>query len=81
MDSLPGVPAYDLETMLFLERGSKPLGRIFDVMGQVSSPIYVVRFNSEDDIDKHNITKGMQVFSAPNNAEHTQYVFLQQLMQ
>lgn len=80
VDSLPNLPPYNLDTILFLGQGTKPLGRVFDVMGPVTAPIYVVRFNTADDIKSLNVSKGMKIYSAPNT-EHTQYVFLRQLMQ
>lgn len=79
VQSLPNIPAYDLDTVLFLDQGRRPLGHIYDVMGQVTSPHYVVRFNSKEEIDTMSITKDLPVYSAPNS-EHTQYVFLKQLM-
>ncbi|KAB0793777.1 hypothetical protein PPYR_13397 [Photinus pyralis] len=79
IQSLPNVPAYDLDTLLFLDEGRQPLGYVHDVMGQVTSPMYVVRFNSKQEIESKGISKGLPVYSAPNT-EHTQYVFLKELM-
>ncbi|KAJ3645779.1 hypothetical protein Zmor_023412 [Zophobas morio] len=77
--AIPNTPAYDLDTLLFLDNGKRPLGFVFDVLGQVTSPIYAVRFNSTDDIKNLQIQIGMKVYSAPTS-KHTQYVFLQQLL-
>ncbi|KAK4873976.1 hypothetical protein RN001_013336 [Aquatica leii] len=79
IQSLPNVPAYDLDTLLFLDEGKRPLGHVYDVMGQVTSPMYVVRFNSKQEIESKGIAKGLPIYSAPNT-EHTQYVFLKELM-
>lgn len=79
IQSLPNVPAYDLDTLLFLDEGRQPLGYVHDVMGQVTSPMYVIRFNSKQEIESKGISKGLPVYSAPNT-EHTQYVFLKELM-
>lgn len=79
IQSLPNTPAYDLDTLLFLDQGKRPLGHIYDVLGQVTSPMYVVRFNSRQEIESKGISKGLPVYSAPNT-EHTQYVFLKELM-
>ncbi|KAK5641724.1 hypothetical protein RI129_010271 [Pyrocoelia pectoralis] len=79
IQSLPNVPAYDLDTLLFLDEGKQPLGYVHDVMGQVTSPMYVIRFNSKQEIESKGISKGLPVYSAPNT-EHTQYVFLKELM-
>ncbi|RZC33763.1 H/ACA ribonucleoprotein complex non-core subunit NAF1 [Asbolus verrucosus] len=77
--ALPNTPAYDLDTLLFLDNGKRPLGFVFDVLGQVTSPIYAIRFNSVDDIKNLQVQVGTQVYSAPTS-KHTQYVFLQQLL-
>ncbi|XP_017783285.1 PREDICTED: H/ACA ribonucleoprotein complex non-core subunit NAF1 isoform X2 [Nicrophorus vespilloides] len=80
VESIPNMPAYDIDTLLFINNGKQPLGYIFDVIGAVTSPMYAIRFNSVDEIKSLNVTKGLPVFSAPKS-EHTQYVFVQQLMQ
>ena len=69
----------DLETVLFLDKGKRPLGRVFDVIGPVSLPLYCVRFNSKDHIASHHVEKGTKVYVAPNT-QHTSYVFIQQLL-
>lgn len=79
IQSLPNTSAYDLDTLLFLDQGKRPLGHVYDVLGQVTSPMYVVRFNSKEEIESKGITKGLPVYSAPNT-EHTQFVFVKQLM-
>lgn len=78
VEALKGVPAYDLDTVLFLE-GGQPLGKVFDVFGPVAEPYYCVRFNSRDQITEKNIHLNQTVYSAPNT-KHTNYVFLKQLM-
>ncbi|XP_053990219.1 H/ACA ribonucleoprotein complex non-core subunit NAF1, partial [Hylaeus volcanicus] len=40
----PGKPTLNLDTVLFVEKGQRALGKIFDVFGQVSEPHYCVRF-------------------------------------
>ncbi|XP_054015865.1 H/ACA ribonucleoprotein complex non-core subunit NAF1, partial [Hylaeus anthracinus] len=39
-----GKPTLNLDTVLFVEKGQRALGKIFDVFGQVSEPHYCVRF-------------------------------------
>lgn len=78
VEALKGVPAYDLDTVLFLEEG-QPLGKVFDVFGPVAEPYYCVRFNSREQITEKNIHLNQTVYSAPNT-KHTNYVFLKQLM-
>lgn len=79
VDSLPGFAALDLDTVLFLEKGKRPLGKVFDVLGQISRPLYCIRFNSRQQISESAIEVGMKVYFAPQT-EHTQYVILTDIM-
>lgn len=79
VESYPGTAALDLDTVLFLENGARPLGKIFDVIGQITAPLYCVRFNSRQHIDQLGITIGMKVYCAPRS-EHTSYVILSNIM-
>nr|NP_001097178.2 uncharacterized protein Dmel_CG10341, isoform C [Drosophila melanogaster]ABV53693.2 uncharacterized protein Dmel_CG10341, isoform C [Drosophila melanogaster] len=77
---LPNSMLFDLDTVLFLEKGRKVLGEVFDVLGQVSDPLYCVRFNSNKQILDRGIKIGDVVYCAPKT-EHTQFVILSKLMQ
>ena len=86
IESLPDLPALDLESVLFAREevdgeGDEviAIGRVFDVIGPVTRPYYCVRFNSEEHIRSKNLNKGQQIFFAPKT-EHTTFVFLEQLM-
>jgi len=88
IESLPDLPALDLESVLFaIEEADgegqdddlAAIGRVFDVIGPVTRPYYCVRFNSEEHIRSKNLKKGQQIFFAPKT-EHTAFVFLEQLM-
>lgn len=79
VESIQGVAALDLDTVLFLEKGNRTLGLIFDVLGQVAQPLYCVRFNSRAQIDEQKITIGLKVYCAPRS-EHTSFVILNNLM-
>lgn len=68
-----------MDTLLFLDHGKKPLGKIFDVLGQIANPLYCVRFNSSQQIKDLGITIGMLVYCAPRT-EHTSFVILSNLM-
>ncbi|XP_043475837.1 H/ACA ribonucleoprotein complex non-core subunit NAF1 isoform X1 [Leptopilina heterotoma] len=74
----PGKPTLNLESILFIERGRRVLGRVFDVFGQVSDPHYCVRFNNSKHIQENNIKVGMNVYFCPNT-EYTSVVFLHEL--
>lgn len=69
----------DIETILFLDKGQKALGAVFDVIGQVSAPIYCIRFNSNEDIVAKSINIDDKVFCAPKT-EHTKIVILPNIM-
>uniref|UniRef100_A0A182SNR0 H/ACA ribonucleoprotein complex subunit n=1 Tax=Anopheles maculatus TaxID=74869 RepID=A0A182SNR0_9DIPT len=79
VQSVAGVELLNLDTVLFLERGKRALGKIFDVIGQVNRPIYCVLFNSNQEILTKNITTGMEVFCAPRT-EYTSFIILSELM-
>ena len=79
VESVPGMPALDLETVLFVEEGGLALGRVFDVIGPVTRPLYVVRFNSAQHVAERGVSPGQKVYFAPQS-ELTSYVFLEQLM-
>ena len=55
------------------------MGPVFDVIGLVTQPFYVVRFNSKQHIEEMGVTVGMKVYYAPKS-KLTSYVFLEQLM-
>uniref|UniRef100_A0A0K2TAX9 H/ACA ribonucleoprotein complex subunit n=1 Tax=Lepeophtheirus salmonis TaxID=72036 RepID=A0A0K2TAX9_LEPSM len=77
--SLPGIPTIDLDSVLFLDRGKIALGSVFDVIGPVNDPFYVVRFNSMKHVESRGIEIGKEVYFAPRNDTFTSYVFLAQL--
>lgn len=79
VESLPNFAAVDIDTVLFLDKGNRTLGQVFDVMGNVSSPIYCVRFNKTQDIAAKNVTVGLKVFVAPQT-EYTNFIVLSDLM-
>uniref|UniRef100_A0A1S4H8S8 H/ACA ribonucleoprotein complex non-core subunit NAF1 n=2 Tax=Anopheles gambiae TaxID=7165 RepID=A0A1S4H8S8_ANOGA len=79
VQSVAGAELLNLDTVLFLDRGQRALGKIFDVIGQVNQPIYCVLFNSNQEILTKNITTGMEVFCAPRT-EYTSFIILSELM-
>lgn len=78
VESIPNKVPFDLDTVLFLDKGRTPLGKIFDVMGPVHCPIYCIRFNSHQDILDRNIVTGLDVYCAPS-ASCSQLVILSTL--
>lgn len=79
VQSFKNKPALDLESILFLDKGQRTLGRVFDVIGPVREPAYCVRFNSEDHIVDKGIEKDMIVYCAPQT-DHASLVNIDELM-
>ncbi|KAF2360840.1 H/ACA ribonucleoprotein complex subunit Gar1/Naf1 [Trinorchestia longiramus] len=79
VQSHPNLRAIDLGSILFLKQGSEALGEIYDVMGCVDRPYYVVRFNSRLHITERGIAIGQEVFSAPRTS-HCTFVDVESLM-
>lgn len=81
VQSFKNTPALDLDSALFLKSG-RPLGTVFDVFGRVSEPIYVIRFNSVEEIASHGVKVDTPVYYVPTLGDPlTKFVFLNQLMQ
>lgn len=79
VEPTPGKPTLNIDTVLFIDKGKRPLGQIFDVFGPVKEPYYCVRFNSAQHIEESSIKVGMTVYFCPNT-KHTCLVFLHELM-
>lgn len=79
MESFQNSVPLDIDSILFLDKGKKALGAIFDVIGQVSSPIYCVRFNSNEDIISKSIAVDDKVYCAPQT-EYVKIVILPNIM-
>ncbi|XP_027847753.2 H/ACA ribonucleoprotein complex non-core subunit NAF1 [Aphis gossypii] len=73
-------PALDIDSVLFVDRGKRALGRIFDVFGSVTKPFYAVRFNDSNHIKTFDIQIKEPVYCAPQT-EYASYVMVSQLMQ
>ncbi|XP_015377852.1 PREDICTED: H/ACA ribonucleoprotein complex non-core subunit NAF1 [Diuraphis noxia] len=72
-------PALDIDSVLFVDRGKRALGRIFDVFGPVIKPFYAVRFNNSNHIKKFDIQIKEPVYCAPQT-EYASYVLVSQLL-
>ncbi|XP_012274692.1 H/ACA ribonucleoprotein complex non-core subunit NAF1 [Orussus abietinus] len=72
-------PTLNLDSLLFVEKGRRVLGRIFDVFGQVSEPHYCVRFNNSKHVEESDIKVGMTVYYCPNTP-YTSLVFMTELL-
>uniref|UniRef100_A0A1A9WLX3 H/ACA ribonucleoprotein complex non-core subunit NAF1 n=1 Tax=Glossina brevipalpis TaxID=37001 RepID=A0A1A9WLX3_9MUSC len=79
VSALPNSLLLNLDTVLFLDKGQRVLGEVFDVLGQVAEPLYCVRFNSNEQIIEKKINVGDMVYAAPKT-EYTQFIILSSLM-
>ncbi|CAO1435838.1 unnamed protein product [Diamesa serratosioi] len=79
VEAIPNSMPLDIDTVLFLDKGKKALGVVFDVLGQIHQPLYCVRFNSNEDIIAKGIEIKMKVYCAPRS-EHTSFVILSNVM-
>jgi H/ACA ribonucleoprotein complex non-core subunit NAF1 len=70
VQALKNTPALDEDSVLFLDKGKKPLGKVFDIFGCVSEPSYVARFNSPEHVQGKEIPVGIEVFCAPRTELH-----------
>lgn len=75
----PNMAPLDLDSVLFLEKGKQPLGKVFDVLGQVSQPTYCIRFNTHKDVLDKGISTGQKVYCAPRT-EFASFVILNNIM-
>ncbi|KAM8866641.1 uncharacterized protein naf1 isoform 2-T2 [Synchiropus picturatus] len=55
------------------------LGKVFEVFGPVSSPLYIMRFNTAEQITNKGLIEGLVVYYAPDIKEYTGYILTQQL--
>ncbi|CAG8550227.1 12318_t:CDS:2 [Dentiscutata heterogama] len=67
----------DSDTVLLLE-GPEVFGTIFETIGPVSQPLYVVRFNNENEFNKEKTVEGANVYAADG---YIHYAFPDQIRQ
>ncbi|VDM47046.1 unnamed protein product [Toxocara canis] len=68
--------ALDFDTVLF-DGQRNAVGKVYDIFGAVSAPLYAVRFNTPEEARTHEI--GMAVFYAPTDEQFTHHIFTEQL--
>ncbi|XP_056137005.1 H/ACA ribonucleoprotein complex non-core subunit NAF1-like [Lampris incognitus] len=78
VQSLRGTPPLTDDSFIF-DSDRQAMGKVFEVFGPVSSPLYVLRFNSVEQISNKGLTVGQSVFYTPSNKEYTGYILTQQL--
>ncbi|XP_068607584.1 H/ACA ribonucleoprotein complex non-core subunit NAF1 [Brachionichthys hirsutus] len=78
IQSLKDMPPLTDDSIIFTsDRVS--LAKVFEVFGPVSSPLYILRFNSVEQISSKGLREGLSVYYAPAIKEYTGYIFVKQL--
>ncbi|XP_078138866.1 uncharacterized protein naf1 isoform X1 [Centroberyx gerrardi] len=78
IQSLKDMPSLTDDSIIF-NANRLALGKVFEVFGPVSCPLYVLRFNSAEQISNKELTVGQTVFYTPAIKEYTGYILTQQL--
>ncbi|XP_029909041.1 H/ACA ribonucleoprotein complex non-core subunit NAF1-like [Myripristis murdjan] len=80
IQSLKDTPPLTDDSIIF-SSSRLALGKVFEVFGPVACPLYVLRFNSAEQISNKGLAVGQTVFYTPHIKEYTGYVLTQQLIQ
>uniref|UniRef100_A0A8P4KLT6 H/ACA ribonucleoprotein complex subunit n=1 Tax=Dicentrarchus labrax TaxID=13489 RepID=A0A8P4KLT6_DICLA len=78
IQSLKDTPPLNDDSIIFRSDGLA-VGKVFEVFGPVSNPLYILRFNSAEQISSKGLTEGLTVYYAPTIKEYTEYILTQQL--
>lgn len=78
IQSLKDTPPLNESSIIF-KSDREAAGKVFEVFGPVSSPLYVLRFNSVDQIFSKGLKEGTTLYYAPAIKEYTGYILTQQL--
>ncbi|XP_029014220.1 H/ACA ribonucleoprotein complex non-core subunit NAF1 isoform X2 [Betta splendens] len=78
IQSLKDTPALTDESIIFTS-DRLAVGKVFEVFGPVSSPLYILRFNSAEQISSKGLMEGLTLYYAPAIREYTGYILTQQL--
>ncbi|XP_034044850.1 H/ACA ribonucleoprotein complex non-core subunit NAF1 isoform X2 [Thalassophryne amazonica] len=78
IQSLKDMPPLTDDSFIF-NADRLAVGKVFEVFGPVSSPLYIIRFNTEEEIKSKGLTVGLTVFCAPAIKEYTSFVITQHL--
>ncbi|XP_063331727.1 H/ACA ribonucleoprotein complex non-core subunit NAF1 [Pelmatolapia mariae] len=78
IQSLKDTPPLNDGSIIF-KSDREAAAKVFEVFGPVSSPLYVLRFNSVDQIISKGLKEGTTLYYAPAIKEYTGYILTQQL--
>uniref|UniRef100_A0A1A7WJJ5 H/ACA ribonucleoprotein complex non-core subunit NAF1 n=2 Tax=Iconisemion striatum TaxID=60296 RepID=A0A1A7WJJ5_9TELE len=78
IQSLKDTPPLNDNSILFTS-DRRAVAKVFEVFGPVSSPLYILHFNSAKQISTKGLTEGLMLYYAPAMKEYTEYILTQQL--
>ncbi|XP_073694524.1 uncharacterized protein naf1 [Garra rufa] len=78
VESYKNTPTLNEDSVLFTKNRNS-IGKIFEVFGPVCQPYYVLRFNSQEDIDQKDLKIRDPVYFAPKIKDFTDYIFTERL--
>ncbi|XP_071244890.1 H/ACA ribonucleoprotein complex non-core subunit NAF1-like, partial [Salvelinus alpinus] len=78
IQSLKDTPPLKDDSVIF-NSDRLAVGKVFEVFGPVSSPFYVLRFNTESDITERGVKLNDSMFYAPSLTDYTLYILTEQL--
>ncbi|XP_076861288.1 uncharacterized protein naf1 [Brachyhypopomus gauderio] len=73
-------PPLNDDSVLF-NKDRLAIGKVFEVFGPVCQPYYILRFNSQEEIEQRNLRLREPVFFAPKLKDFTEYIFVEQIKQ
>ncbi|XP_062861309.1 H/ACA ribonucleoprotein complex non-core subunit NAF1 isoform X2 [Trichomycterus rosablanca] len=80
VESKKDSPPINDESVLF-NKNRLSIGKVFEVFGPVCQPYYVLRFNSQEEIEQKDLKIRDPVFFAPKIKDFTGYIFVEQIKQ
>ncbi|KAI4832987.1 hypothetical protein KUCAC02_015921 [Chaenocephalus aceratus] len=78
IQSLKDTPPLTDDSVIFTS-DRLAVGKVFEVFGPVSSPLYILRFSSEEQIRSKGLTEGLTLYYTPSIKEYAKYILTQQL--
>ncbi|XP_008315416.1 H/ACA ribonucleoprotein complex non-core subunit NAF1 [Cynoglossus semilaevis] len=78
VQSLKDTPPLSDDSIIFTA-DRVAVGKVFEVFGPVSSPLYILRVGSLEQLSSRGLTEGLTLYYAPENEALTVYVLTQQL--
>ncbi|KAK3517698.1 hypothetical protein QTP70_015684 [Hemibagrus guttatus] len=80
IESKKDTPPLNEDSILF-SKGRVSIGRVFEVFGPVCQPYYILRFNSQEDMQQKDLKIRDLVYFAPKIKDFTEYIFVEQIKQ